>query len=298
MNGGFNRNDQNTDALLTLLPYFSGNYRQIFFSVTVLYHALACLTCNLELLRLRYAHEDGVHQYVESIRKSVMRMRRNTEHLLAYAQDGFFSPDRIDMSHLIQTIIFSLRHRLRPDINIHTDIAPNLADIKADRPYMRMLLSSVLSNAIEAVNDGGLIKVIAANTIIDKASCGGHANVAPGHFLHISIVDDGKGMDQKTLDKAFEPFFTTNMLGRGLGLAAAHGIAAKHGGMIKMESVLGSGTKVSIYLPSLAPSLPNTYGQRYEAPTDLEHNHTRRNGVAGGVCRPGGSLGISDRIFA
>jgi signal transduction histidine kinase len=204
--------------------------------------------------------------------ESVMRMCRNTEHLLAYAQDGFFSPDRIDMAHLIRTTIFSMRHRLRPDIDIHTDIAPNLANIKADRSHMRMLLSNVLANAIEAIDDGGLIKVTAANTVIDESSAGGQANIAPGHFLHISIIDDGKGMNQKTLDRAFEPFFTTYMLGRGLGLAAAHGIAAKHGGMIKLESALGSGTKVCIYLPSLATSVLCTSIKRHEEPTDLEHH--------------------------
>lgn len=244
-------------------------------------NALAGLTGNLELFKLRYAHEDGVLQYAESMWKSVMRMRRHTEHLLAYAQDGFFFPGRIDMIHLIPTIIFSLRHRLRPGIHIHTDIAPNLAAIKADRTQMHMLLSSVLSNAIEAIDGGGLIKVTADNTFIDNVLSGRHANIAPGHFLHISVVDDGKGMDQKTLNKAFEPFFTTNTLGRGLGLAAAHGIAAKHGGMIKMESALGRGTRVCIYLPSLAISLPDAHGPRRDVPTALEHNHARQNGVAG-----------------
>ena len=163
---------------------------------------------------------------------------------------------------------------------------------------MRMLLSSVLSNAVEAIADDGLIKVTAANTFIDKLSFSGQSNITPGHFLHISIADDGKGMDQETLNKAFEPFFTTNMFGRGLGLAAAHGIAARHGGMIKIESALGSGTKVCIYLPSLATSLPNAYGQRHEAPIDLEHNNYRGNGVAGGVCCPAGSPEISNKIFA
>ena len=261
-------------------------------------NALTCMTCSLELLKLRYTHEDGMHQFVESMWKSVMRMRWNTEHLLAYAQDGFFSPDPIDMNNLIRTIIFSLRHRLRPNIKIHIEIEPNLADIKADRSQMRMLLSSVLSNAVEAIADDGLIKVTVANTFIDNLSFSGHSNITPGHFLRISIVDDGKGMDQETLNKAFEPFFTTNMFGRGLGLAAAHGIAAKHGGMIKIESALGSGTNVCIYLPSLATSLPNAFGQRQQAPIDLEHNHNPGNGVAVGVCCPGGPSETSNKIFA
>jgi PAS domain S-box-containing protein len=249
-------------------------------------NALTCMTCSLELLKLRYTHEDGIHKLVESMWKSVMRMHWNTEHLLAYAQDGFFSPDPIDMNNLIRTIIFSLRHRMRPNMDIHTDLEPNLAGIKADRTQMHMLLSSVLSNAVEAIDGGGVIKVTAANTFIDKHSFSRHANITPGHFLLISIVDDGKGMDPETLNMAFEPFFTTNTFGRGLGLAAAHGIAAKHGGMIKIESALGSGTKVCIYLPSLATSLPDAYGQQHEAQIDLEHNPNRGNGIAGGVCCP------------
>ena len=114
---------------------------------------------------------------------------------------------------------------------------------------MQMLLAAILSNASEAIEEKGTVRVKLHNVDVLPDDCIKYQGLKPGRHVLLSITDTGKGMDQKTLERVFEPFYTTKFQGRGLGMAAVYGIVKKHGGFVYVASELGKGTTVSIYLP-------------------------------------------------
>jgi CheY-like chemotaxis protein len=113
-----------------------------------------------------------------------------------------------------------------------------------------MVLSALLSNASEAIDGKGRISISTKNERIDKAFARKHPGMKPGCYITLTVQDDGKGMNEQTRRKVFEPFFTTKFQGRGLGMAAVYGIVKNHDGWISVESEIGKGTSVRIYLPA------------------------------------------------
>ena len=112
-----------------------------------------------------------------------------------------------------------------------------------------MILSAILANSNEAIEDKGLIKVTAGNEDLDEDFTKQYPGLKTGPYVCLTIEDDGKGMDEETRTGIFEPFFTTKFHGRGMGMAAVYGIVMNHDGWIYVDSELGKGTTVQIYLP-------------------------------------------------
>ena len=115
-----------------------------------------------------------------------------------------------------------------------------------------MVLSAVLSNAAEAIEGNGRIKITCRNELITKEDAKAFPGLFPGPYVILTIVDSGRGMNEVTKKRVFEPFFTTKGVGRGLGLAAVYGIVKNYGGWISVESQIDRGTRVCIYLPAVS----------------------------------------------
>jgi signal transduction histidine kinase len=116
---------------------------------------------------------------------------------------------------------------------------------------MQMVLSAIMANSNEAMEDPGRIRISTRNMDLDQEFIKEHLGLKPGPHVCLSIEDDGKGMDEETRSRIFEPFFTTKFQGRGLGMAASYGIVRHHDGWISIDSELGKGTTVRIYLPAI-----------------------------------------------
>jgi CheY-like chemotaxis protein len=140
-----------------------------------------------------------------------------------------------------------IRHSVNPAIILETDLPLLSYNIEADFTQMQMVLSAVVSNASEAIDGKGRIRITSTVEEISEH----HPHLAPGSYACLTIEDNGKGMDEETKNRMFEPFFTTNFQGRGLGMAAVDGIIKNHGGCVYVESELGTGTSVFIYLPAV-----------------------------------------------
>ena len=121
---------------------------------------------------------------------------------------------------------------------------------------MQMVLSAVLTNASEAIDEEGYIKISTRNVVVDDDISKESDDLSTSRAVVLEIEDNGRGMDETTRRRLFDPFFTTKVHGRGLGMAAVYGIIKNHDGRIKVDSKLGQGTRVSIYLPACeeAPS--------------------------------------------
>jgi CheY-like chemotaxis protein len=124
---------------------------------------------------------------------------------------------------------------------------------------MSQVFLNVLTNAVEAIEDGGQIAVATRNRVLEK---GAIPELEPGSYVWLSVRDTGQGMSPEVQARAFEPFFTTKFQGRGLGLAAVYGIVRNHGGYVTIESQAGHGTTCNIYVPALRTADATPAGDR------------------------------------
>jgi signal transduction histidine kinase len=116
---------------------------------------------------------------------------------------------------------------------------------------MQMVLSAIMTNSNEAMEGPGRIRISTRNMDLGEDFVKDHPDLKPGPYVCVSIEDDGRGMDEETRKRIFDPFFTTHFMGRGLGMASVYGIIKNHDGTITVDSELGKGTVVHIYLPAI-----------------------------------------------
>jgi PAS domain S-box-containing protein len=214
-------------------------------------NALAGVSGNIELLQMNLTDNEYIDNYTERIRDSVHRMAGLTNQLLAYASGGKYQSKTLTLKDLVKDTLPILQHNIAPSIRVETDLPDDISNVKVDSTQMQMVLSAVLTNASEAMEDKGRIRIIIRNEKIDKVSAKIDPDLKPGLYVCLTIEDEGKGMEKENIHKVFDPFFTTKFQGRGLGMAAAYGVIRNHGGSISLYSELGKGTVVRIYLPAV-----------------------------------------------
>jgi PAS domain S-box-containing protein len=163
-----------------------------------------------------------------------------TNKMLAYGSKGEFFPVPSDLNQLIQGVLPLVRTSVGKTASIQLALAPNLPAIEADGRQLQQVVVNLLTNAAEA-----LAREIVVRT---GAMTGGDLSAGPSVFLEVK--DDGTGMDEETRMRLFDPFFSTKLNGRGLGLAAVAGIVSAHGGKIRVESVRNRGTSFTVLFPA------------------------------------------------
>jgi len=214
-------------------------------------NALTAITGHTELLEMDYSQDEKILNHTKTMMQSAHRMAHLTSQLLAYAGGGKYNPRPMSLSELVADTLPLLLHTLDPDICVETDLQPDVMNVKVDRTQMQMVLSALMTNASEAIDPPGRIKISTRNMAVEQGSTNDHPGLRPGPYVILSIEDDGKGMDKETTDRIFDPFFTTHFIGRGLGMASVYGIVTNHNGNISVDSEPGKGTTVTIYLPAL-----------------------------------------------
>ena len=177
-------------------------------------------------------------------------MSRLTDQLLAYSEGGKYQPKNLKLDDFVIETLPILQHNLSPTVRVET-VFPKVSYIEADHAQMQMVLSAILANSNEAIEDEGLIRITAENKNLDEHFTKLHPGLEPGYYVCLTVEDDGRGLDEETKRGIFEPFFTTKFQGRGMGMAAVYGIVRNHNGWIYVDSELGKGTTVRIYLPAI-----------------------------------------------
>lgn len=213
-------------------------------------NALVGIVGNIELLKMDLPEDENIDKYLETMETSVRRMAHLTDQLLAYARGGKYQPKTISLSDFVEHSLPLIQHGMDPAIHLETDLSGETSLVEADPTQIQMVLSAVVTNASEAIDGPGCIRVTTRNQWIDEELAKPHSNLRPGYYVCLTIADDGKGMDGETKSRLFEPFFTTKFQGRGLGMAAVYGIVRHHHGWISVDSEVGRGTVISIYLPA------------------------------------------------
>ena len=206
---------------------------------------------NIELLKMNFSEDGGIDKHLESMKSAGHRMSRLTDQLLAYAEGGKYQPKNLRLDDFVIQTLPILQHDLSPQVRVETHFQKDISHINADNAQMQMVLSALLANANEAIEDKGIIRITAENKDLDEDFTKQHPGLQPGSYVCLTIEDDGEGMDEEIKDGIFEPFFTTKFQGRGMGMAAVHGIVKNHDGWIYVDSELGKGTTVRIYFPAV-----------------------------------------------
>ena len=214
-------------------------------------NALIGITGNIELLKMDLPDYQPMDEYLKPMLASAHRMARLTKQLLAYAKGGKYRTCVISLNELIEETIMLTKHKISPTVRLETDIPSDEFYIEADLIQMQMVLSAIVANADEAIDGKGRIKISARIKDVDETFVEKLAGFKPGRYVCLIVQDNGKGMDDMTKSKVFEPFFTTYFHGRGLGLAAAYGIVKNHNGWIYINSEVGKGTVATVYLPAV-----------------------------------------------
>jgi PAS domain S-box-containing protein len=214
-------------------------------------NALFVITASLELLEMRIPEAANGANYIETMKTSAFKMAQHTSQLLDYARGGSYQVKPVSLSDLVRDKLPLLRRDLKSSIQVETHLQSNAWKIKADATQMQAVLSALVTNAIEAMDGEGHIKIVCRNEVLSATKTKRFPLMAPGPYVSLVVEDDGKGMDEQTRKRAFEPFFTTQFVGRGLGLAAVYGIVKNHDGWIALESQVGRGTIVRIHFPAV-----------------------------------------------
>jgi signal transduction histidine kinase/CheY-like chemotaxis protein len=173
-----------------------------------------------------------------------------TRQLLSFAKGGRHSLGLEDVNDIVEKSS-SMFARTRKEIHVERRLDEDLAMAEADAAQIELALMDLYVNAWHAMSNGGTLTVSTANTIL-KDSFVKPYNLTPGNYLRIDVADTGAGIDEQTVERIFEPFYTTRPMGQGtgLGLASVFGIIKKHKGIITVDSRVGRGTTFSIFLPA------------------------------------------------
>jgi PAS domain S-box-containing protein len=214
-------------------------------------NALSVVSGNIELLEMALSEQEDMVRMARQAMDSVERMYRLTNQLHAYARGGKYRATSIDLSDFVKSALPDILPNLSSDVYVDADVPDNISNINADTGQLNMVLMAVLKNASEAIEGAGEIQLRVYEKRVDKAFAAVHPGISPGRYVAIEVEDDGKGMDEETKSRIFDPFFTTKFQGRGLGMAAVYGIVKNHDGYVYVDSEIGNGTAVRIFLPPI-----------------------------------------------
>ena len=212
-------------------------------------NALCPVIPNIELLRTKLPDNEEIDKHTQPIYSSAQRMAYLTSQLLAYARGGKYRPQQVSLNTFVLETLPFMKHVIQAGIRVETDLAEDSCWVEADLTQLQMVLLAGMVNAAEAIEDTGYIRLTVRHEEIDEEFAEGHPDVKPGSYVCLTIEDNGNGMSEETRRRVFEPFFTTKFQGRGLGMAAVYGIVKNHDGLVVVDSELGKGTVVRIYLP-------------------------------------------------
>jgi signal transduction histidine kinase len=216
-------------------------------------NALMSLMGYTELATLACSPESKLGDYLAKMMPVLERMSQLTNQLLAYSQGIKYRKVPVDLPRLITRILESMQAKLGSSIIVETEFGGGELIVEGDRNQLHQALTAMITNAGEALGEGGAMEIRIRVHRIDFDRIAPETEnldrLTPGDHLQVEIMDTGCGMDKETRERMFEPFYSTKFAGRGLSLAAVHGIIENHRGVIDVESRPGHGTRLRLYIP-------------------------------------------------
>jgi CheY-like chemotaxis protein len=222
----------------------------------VINNLLTTILGNANLGTLAVDPAGKVAPYFTAIEKASQRAADLTSQLLAYAGKGKVWVTEVDLNRVVQETLQGLSPSLPAQVTLCCERADRLPFVKGDASQMAQIVSNLMSNAFESFGKdlkGQVTIRTRAEAVDDLTIASGcwSMPIPPGRYATVEVIDSGAGMSPEVQARAFEPFFTTNFAGRGLGLAAVMGILCSHQGGMTVHSEVGRGSSFKVYLPAM-----------------------------------------------
>jgi PAS domain S-box-containing protein len=207
---------------------------------------LGAVVGSLDLIRRRADDPDRVRRFAEAGLQAAERGSKLTGQLLAFSRSQRIEVRPLIVCDVIEGVRDMLARTLGPMIELEFDLNPCPVPVLADATQVEMTILNLAINARDAMPEGGRLRIGTTPCRIE-----GDPELTDGDYVELSVTDTGSGMDEATLRRAMDPFFTTKPVGKGtgLGLAQVYGSARQSGGTVRIESRLGQGTTVRVLLP-------------------------------------------------
>ncbi|MFQ5633010.1 MAG: ATP-binding protein, partial [bacterium] len=207
---------------------------------------LTAVTGNVSLLKWKTKPGEENYELLSETEDALQRVRSLTQQLLTFAKGGVPVKEVISITEILKNITtLTLRGS---NVKCNFEFAPKLYAAEVDPGQFSQIIQNLIINAKQAMPKGGAIDVSAENVVHNHPQAPFYMN---GDFIRIRIKDQGIGIPQEHLQNIFDPYFTTKQKGCGFGLAICYSVIKKHGGYILVNSTLGEGTAIDIYLPAL-----------------------------------------------
>jgi PAS domain S-box-containing protein len=214
---------------------------------------LAVIIGNMQLLARGLREQPRLLRQAETSMKAAMRGADLTRRLLAFARQQVLEPRVVELQTLIGGMYELLRRSMTGDVEIRLTSTPAVWPVKIDPGQLENAVLNLAINARDAMPEGGAIIISTRNEVVTGAAAdtAGQLALPPGEYAVLEVLDTGTGMSPETLKRAFEPFFTTKDVGKGsgLGLPMVYGFVRQSGGQVRIDSTVGKGTTVQLFLP-------------------------------------------------
>ena len=212
---------------------------------------LQVIQANLDLVKSAVPNDPAALARLGAAGAAADRGARLTQQLLAFARRQPLAPQPTDVARLVRDLADLLRHSLGERLAMQLDIAADPWNAKIDPGQLENAILNLAINARDAMPDGGTVTVEVSNATLDRRYAALHPDVTPGPYVLVAVNDTGTGMPPEVAAQAFDPFFTTKRDGKGtgLGLSMVYGFVRQSNGHIRIDSAIGQGTSVKLYLP-------------------------------------------------
>jgi signal transduction histidine kinase/DNA-binding response OmpR family regulator len=233
---------------------------------------LQVIRANLDLMKDDVGANPGVVARLQSATAAAERGARLTQQLLAFARRQPLAPQPTDVAQLLSDLADLLRHSLGERITIELAMPDDPWNARIDSGQLENAILNLAINARDAMPDGGTVRVEVSNVTLDRSYAILHPDVTPGAYVLVAVSDTGTGMPPEVAAQAFDPFFTTKRDGKGtgLGLSMVYGFVRQSNGHIRIDSAIGQGTSVKLYLPRTLDPVAGKETDPTIAPTGRE----------------------------
>jgi PAS domain S-box-containing protein len=227
----------------------------------------------LDMLQSRGVGGEREQRLIAGAAQSAERAKTLVQRLLAFARRQPLQMTAVDVGKVVRGMADLVASTTGPQVRVMVEVAEALPPAKADPNQLEMALLNLAVNARDAMPRGGTLRITAS---AEAVQAGVDGTLPAGRYVRLSVADTGVGMDEATLARAVEPFFSTKGIGKGtgLGLSMVHGLASQLGGALSIKSKPGLGTNVELWLPESA--------DRPEAPgpaREVHLDHARRSAL-------------------
>lgn len=222
---------------------------------------------SLELLRRRLARgkTEDLDGLIDLGVTSANRAAALTHRLLAFSRRQSLDSKPVEMNELVNSMGELLHRSVNESIRLDMCLEPELWTAEADPNQLESALLNLVLNARDAMPNGGMLMIETFNRKLDRDFTNAYENLLPGDYVVLSVTDTGSGMPENVISRAFDPFFTTKPIGQGtgLGLSMIYGFTKQSHGHVSIESQVGHGTTVQLFLPRF-------HGNKQEDETDAQ----------------------------